>query len=185
MYNGGNVLIQRRTKIHGQSWSAWSQIDQIAGSSSQYNDLSLYCEGSGADSAQYKIQSVDAQSHASAFSQIVTVKFDNNIRKEATSGPLSSMPLAFRVRECYPNPFNPTTTINFELPIDANVSMAVYDLLGKQVGLLVSGIQGAGYHSVVWDASSVSSGVYYLRMVATDVLGNVQYTKVSKLVLMK
>lgn len=66
----------------------------------------------------------------------------------------------------YPNPFNPTTNVNFVLPEAANVSLTVFNLLGQQVATLASGNFEAGSHSLVFDASSLSSGLYLVRLEA-------------------
>ncbi len=97
----------------------------------------------------------------------------------------SSLPTAFALRPSYPNPFNPSTIIRYELPRDATVTLAVYDVLGRRVGDLVNGNQEAGYHSATWNASEMSSGVYFARFTATDANGNVQLSKVNKLILSK
>ena len=79
----------------------------------------------------------------------------------------------------YPNPFNPTTTINFGLPIEAEVTILVYNLQGKEVSTLINSNMDAGYHSVVWDANSYASGVYFVKMVAGE------YISTQKLMLIK
>ncbi|MBD3234790.1 MAG: T9SS type A sorting domain-containing protein [candidate division Zixibacteria bacterium] len=67
-----------------------------------------------------------------------------------------------------PNPFNPTTSIEFILPAQANVKLEIYDIMGRMVATLADGAYGAGEHSVVWDASDYSSGVYFYRLEAGD-----------------
>lgn len=66
----------------------------------------------------------------------------------------------------FPNPFNPSTTISYQLPNDANVQINVFDITGKQVASLFDGSQRAGNHSVKFDASNLSSGVYFYRITA-------------------
>jgi uncharacterized protein len=68
----------------------------------------------------------------------------------------------------YPNPFNPTTQIQFELPQTTDVRLAVYDVLGRQVALLRNGMMSAGRHEVRFDAGSLSSGIYIYRLESAD-----------------
>lgn len=70
-------------------------------------------------------------------------------------------------------------------PENSNVSLMVYDMLGRKVSELVNGSRVAGYHSARWNVSDVASGVYSARFTATDANGNVKLSKVSKLLLAK
>jgi exonuclease III len=72
--------------------------------------------------------------------------------------------LNFVLHQNYPNPFNPTTSIRFELPIATNVSVKVYDLLGREVKILVDGEMAAGNHQLELDASELPSGMYIYQL---------------------
>jgi hypothetical protein len=74
----------------------------------------------------------------------------------------------FALSQNYPNPFNPTTTINYQLPIASKVKVAVYDLLGREVMVVVNGITEPGTHTLTIDASALSSGTYIYRLTAGD-----------------
>jgi len=93
----------------------------------------------------------------------------------------SDMPVAgeFVLYQNYPNPFNPTTVIKYQLPAVSEVRLAVYDLLGREVAILVNGKQEAGVHDLRFDASGLSSGVYFYRLRAGD------FTQSKKFVLLK
>ena len=80
----------------------------------------------------------------------------------------TSTPPAFVLHPAYPNPFNPTTTIRYELPNDSHVSLKVYNVLGSEVTTLVDGMKTAGYHYAVLNAADLSSGVYFYRLSAGD-----------------
>jgi beta-glucanase (GH16 family) len=79
----------------------------------------------------------------------------------------------------YPNPFNPSTTITYYLPNESQVRMEVFNTLGQKVKTLVNEVQWAGKHSVIFDAGSLASGVYFYQLKAGD------FVKVRKFVLMK
>jgi hypothetical protein len=66
----------------------------------------------------------------------------------------------------YPNPFNPRTTIQFTLARDEIVRLEVFDLLGRSMAVLISGLQRAGMQKIQWDASEFPSGFYFYRMQA-------------------
>jgi hypothetical protein len=80
----------------------------------------------------------------------------------------AKVPVEFVLEQNYPNPFNPTTTIKFELPKSSQVRLSVYDMLGREVSLLVNEKREAGVHEVKFDASKLASGVYFYRMQAGD-----------------
>jgi hypothetical protein len=77
-----------------------------------------------------------------------------------------NLPAEFSLDQNYPNPFNATTTIKFSLPEESNVTIEIYDILGRKIETLVSGIQPAGSHSIVWDAENQPSGVYFYQLEA-------------------
>ena len=82
----------------------------------------------------------------------------------------------FELGRNYPNPFNPTTLVPFSLAEAAHVSLRVYDLLGREVSVLVEGPLSAGVHEVVFEASHLPTGVYLIRMEAA---GMVQIQRVT------
>jgi hypothetical protein len=82
-----------------------------------------------------------------------------------------SPPERFELLQNYPNPFNPTTTIDYQLPgagSPFNVSVKVYDILGREAASLVGGQQDAGYFQTSFDARRFASGMYIYRLLATD-----------------
>jgi hypothetical protein len=78
------------------------------------------------------------------------------------------LPTSFQLMQNYPNPFNPTTTISYQIPVAGYVSLKVYDILGRAISTLVNGELEAGYHEVNFDASKLSSGIYFYRLQAGD-----------------
>lgn len=73
-------------------------------------------------------------------------------------------PSGFYLAQNYPNPFNPSTVIDYQLPFAGNVSLRVYDILGKQITTLVDGYRDAGHHSVSFSGGGLANGVYIYRM---------------------
>jgi hypothetical protein len=104
--------------------------------------------------------------------------------------PLPLMPDMFALHQVYPNPFNPSTTVAFDLPEGARVQLSVFDVLGREVRSLADGWYVPGHHRAVWNAADsrgvpVTSGTYLLRMVAHGATGGLLYTHVVKMLLMK
>jgi carboxypeptidase T len=78
-------------------------------------------------------------------------------------GPAGALPQAFRMYQNYPNPFNPATSIRIDVPREEEISLVVYDLLGREVSVLARGRLTAGVHTVRWEAGNLPSGVYICR----------------------
>jgi len=89
------------------------------------------------------------------------------------------VPEEYVLHPAYPNPFNPTATIRYELPQASDVQITIYDLLGKEVTTLLSETQDAGFKSVQWDATEVSSGLYFYQVRAGE------FVQTRKMVLLK
>ena len=81
---------------------------------------------------------------------------------------LAGMPAQFSLSQNYPNPFNPGTTITFGLPKSTDVRLSVFDVLGREVSVLVHERRNAGVHEVKFDGSGLASGVYFCRIQAGD-----------------
>jgi V8-like Glu-specific endopeptidase len=88
-------------------------------------------------------------------------------------------PSNFVLEQNYPNPFNPSTTIKFALPIKAEVQISVYNMLGEKVAEVFNGSLEEGYHEVVFDATSLTSGTYFYRLEAND------FVDVKKMIILK
>jgi hypothetical protein len=105
--------------------------------------------------------------------QIEDVEFDNDSKKhgiiEVT--PQKILPKYFKLYGNYPNPFNPVTTIKYDLPVDTRLDLAIYNIKGQRIVTLVSPNKGAlaGPYTIIWDSKDhagrkVASGLYLLRM---------------------
>jgi hypothetical protein len=94
------------------------------------------------------------------------------------------IPGRFQLYDAYPNPFNPTATIGYDLPVGTDVKLEVYNLLGQRVATLVDDYQDAGHHSVEWNSTAesgeaVASGVYFYRLTTEA------FTESKKMILLK
>lgn len=89
------------------------------------------------------------------------------------------IPNYFSLAQNYPNPFNPTTSIKYSVPTAVNVSLKIYDLLGKEVATLVNEMKQPGFHTADFNASNLASGIYFYRIDAGE------FTSVKKMMLVK
>ena len=89
------------------------------------------------------------------------------------------MPGTFSLSQNYPNPFNPSTTIEFSLPKSEFVELKVYNILGKEVSVLVSNKLNQGNHTYTFDGKNLASGIYYYQLVAG------KYREVKKMILLR
>ncbi len=80
----------------------------------------------------------------------------------------NNVPGKFKLQHNYPNPFNPTTVISYQLPVSGNVTLKVYDVLGKEVATLVDRKQETGTYEVAFDASKLASGIYIYRLLTDN-----------------
>ena len=94
------------------------------------------------------------------------------------------MPSVFALEQNYPNPFNPSTSIQFSLPVDAQVTIGVYNLVGEKVTEVASGNFAAGSHKVTFNASTLTSGIYFYQLDATGNDGKT-FSSVKKMTLLR
>jgi hypothetical protein len=99
-------------------------------------------------------------------------------------------PLSFKLEQNFPNPFNPSTTIKYSLPIEANVKLRIYNILGQEIKSLVNQIHRAGFYEIEWNGQDnanqqVASGVYIYTMQANSVDGSKKYQQVRKMLFIK
>jgi len=91
----------------------------------------------------------------------------------------SNLPYTYELKHNYPNPFNPSTVISWQLAVGSHVELTIYNILGENVATLLSERQKAGYHSFEWNASGFASGVYYYKLEAGE------FQQVKKMVLLR
>jgi hypothetical protein len=100
-------------------------------------------------------------------------------------GLTAEVPLQDELRQNYPNPFNPETEIAYQLKKGGHTHLVIFDLLGREVAMLVNGEQQSGYYSVHWNAANASSGIYVCQLIISDGSGKAPFFETRKMQLMK
>ncbi len=103
----------------------------------------------------------------------VYAAFTTDFQTDVDDDEVVTLPTKFMLHQNYPNPFNPSTIISYDLPVKANVTIAIYNVLGQRIKVFEQGPQSAGPHSVTWEATdsngkSVASGMYFYKITAGD-----------------
>jgi hypothetical protein len=154
-------------EIERSSNNEWTKVGNVNGNgtSSTVNNYSYTDRSLATGSYSYRLKQVDFNGNFEYF----------NLNNEVNIG----TPSTYALSQNYPNPFNPSTTINFDLPTDGNVSLKLYDMSGKEVATLVNEVRSAGYYSVNFNASQLTSGVYFYTISADN------FTATKKMLLVK
>ena len=92
---------------------------------------------------------------------------------------LNNIPIEYSLKQNHPNPFNPTTTISYSLPKSSYVIIKVFDINGREIKTLVNKEQNVGVYNVVFDATSLSSGLYFYTLISEN------FTSTKKMILLK
>jgi hypothetical protein len=157
--NNAGFEVERRSQ--GGSWNTLGFV-RGAGTTTEGRSYS-FVDTRAAGTVQYRLKQVDFDG-AFEYSNVIEVN--------------AGLPKTFALEQNYPNPFNPTTVISYQLPVASEVSLKVYDVLGREVMTLVNGRQDAGSYNLTLNAANLSSGVYFYRLQA----GNFVATKKMMLV---
>ncbi len=164
--NNSGFEIERST-VNG----SWSKIGFVSGNgtSTTPHSYSFVDRGLNSGKYNYRLKQVDFNGNHEYF----------NLNNEVNVG----IPVKFDLSQNYPNPFNPSTKINFDLPYDSKVNIKLFDMSGREVGTLVNEVRTAGYYTVDFNASNLSSGVYFYR-ISAEGSGN-NFTMTKKMMLVK
>jgi len=165
-----NDRFEIERKITGQeNWlmvgSVRSQGDAATATTYGYDDINLPGDATYA----YRLSAVDVEGARTMLGE-ATINFSHSDEELAGE---------FRLIGNYPNPFNPSTTIRFEVAETVPVSVGIYDMSGRLVGEAASGIYAAGMHDVSFSAGHLPSGLYFARIIAGS------QSDVMKMILMK
>lgn len=97
----------------------------------------------------------------------------------------SLLPKVFALSQNFPNPFNPSTSINYALPFDSKIKISIYNSLGELVTDLLDKVEQAGNHSVLWNAAGLASGMYIYTIEAEPLKGGSTFKSIKKMMLLK
>ncbi len=177
--NGGIALNYSGTLIPGQFFSYGGEFIASEGTamSLSSNDLGELSEG----------QSIGLQGSGTNYTHFTYGYSSNPSPGELNDGQIITsievlddvIPTKFELSNNYPNPFNPTTTIEFQIPIRTQVLLTIYDILGREVSKLVDSELSAGKYKFIFDASNLPSGLYFYRLTADG------FNQTKKLMLLK
>ncbi len=170
--NNYGFEVQRTIKNEQLKIQNWESIGFIPGygSTNSVKKYSFQDKKAPSGKLEYRLKQIDLAGNYE-YSNIINVKID--------------LPESFNLSQNYPNPFNPSTVINYSLPVESNISIVIYNTLGSEVKKLVSGVESAGNHNINFNASQLSSGIYYYSLIANSVDGKQNYKTVKKMLLLK
>jgi len=170
--------------VSTDSGSTFQQIgESFTGVREQWREITIPLDGLvGYDGVQirFRMTSDDAQSVPMSGSYIDDVRVVENYITGIISQEPLRLPDYFRLYQNYPNPFNSTTKIGYDLPSTSQVTLTVFDLLGRKVRILVDEHQNAGHYEIAWNGTDnfgwdVPTGVYIVRLKSN---GSEQWGKV-------
>lgn len=163
---------------------SWYWDGNYVGSGSSYSITLRYAGDHSPVNHTLRVNVNDGSSQYATYSKAVIEYYGGILPKQNGIAENSLLPEQFSVQQNYPNPFNPTTQINYALPTSAMVNIKVYDLLGREVRELINEQKEAGFYTINFNASNLSSGIYLYRIVAQNG-EQILFTESKRMILMK
>ncbi|MBW7869357.1 MAG: T9SS type A sorting domain-containing protein, partial [Brumimicrobium sp.] len=154
--------IERRTRLLNGIWSSWSLLANLSGTTSAYIDYSIGNASGGDREAEYRLTAIDIGNNSSPSQSVVIDYGFDRAEKTVVNGIVRE----YSINQNYPNPFNPSTKISYSIKEEGLVTLKVYDVLGKEVATLVNENKAVGNYEVDFNASHLSSGIYYYKIIA-------------------
>ena len=164
-----------------------SEVIQLAYSHEESGHLVIEKAFMTSESAKNIAFDINTLDRENAVIEVKYVFYDDSVRIIASGRQtldIVAIPDKYALHQNYPNPFNPTTTINYDVPQNGKVKMVIYDLMGREVRILMNHDLLAGYHTLTWDGKNnigqiASAGLYFCQLHGQD------YTKTIKMLLLK
>ncbi len=171
--NNKGFSVERRLKTPDAGYTTWKEISFVNGKGNSNISVNYIFTDSKLNSGayQYRLKQVDFNGNYEYHSPA------NN------SDIVIGKPGTFDISQNYPNPSNPKSKIDFQMPFDGKVSIKVYDILGREVASLINEFKPADFYTVEFDGTNVSSGTYFYRIIAEG--DNQKFTKTLKMILVK
>ena len=167
--------IERRTRPLNGTWSSWSVLANLSGTTSSYIDYSINNASGGDREAEYRITAVDEGNNPSPV-QSVTIVYGQGILDKIKSNEMIS---DYSLEQNYPNPFNPSTKISYSIKEEGLVTLKVYDVLGNEIATLVNENKPAGNYAADFNSSQLPTGIYIYKLQAGDFVSS------KKMILLK
>jgi hypothetical protein len=157
-----------RSKKETNNWAKIGFV-QGHGNTNQPNSYAFTDTKLNVGKYEYRLKQIDYNGNYEYF----------NLNNDVTIG----IPGSFNVSQSYPNPSNPKSKIDYQIPFSGKVTIKVFDLSGREVATLADKIKEAGYYTAEFDGTNLASGIYFYRIIADG--SNNYFTKTMKMVLVK
>ncbi len=152
--------------------SIWDEIGFVEGNgnSNSPKDYSYFDRDVNAGKYSYRLKQINTDGTFRYYG-VVEVNFESELN--------------YNLSQNYPNPFNPSTLINYSIPEESEVSIKIYDALGKEIDSITTGVQQKGSYQKTWNAKNYASGIYFVRMNANSLSTGKTFSNVIKMLYMK
>jgi hypothetical protein len=167
--NNSGFDVERRVTLSGVE--GWQKIAFVQGSGTANEPRSYHFDDKKLQTGSYKyrLKQVDYNGNFEYF------ELENDVVVRA--------PDVFSISQNYPNPSNPKSKIDYEIPVDGKVKITLYDILGREALNIVNETKPAGYYSAEFDGTNLASGVYFYRITAEG--SSQKFTKTLKMIIVK
>ncbi len=161
-----------RSVLNNNEIASWTAIGSVKAAGSSNSPKYYSCTDMNLQSGryQYRIKMIDN---------------DGTYQYSSIENATVAIPKDFAISQNYPNPFNPSTKIDYQLPLDAKVVLDIYNIVGQKVVELVNQAQSAGYYTLNFGASNLSSGIYVYRLSAVNQSTGKNFSMIKKMMLIK